>query len=375
MKPLHVLVIAGEVSGDKHGAKLISRLKKHEAVTVTAVGGSRMKEAADRFEEDIVTSAALGFVEIVRLIPYLVRLKNRLADKYFRKDCVKRIDALVVIDYPGFNVRIAKIAAGYGIPVFYYITPQVWAWGKKRVDLLAGICRKLYCMFSFEKELFEAKGGSVEVVGHPILEDIPGEFDIEGFNRRNNLKDGEKVLALLPGSRVNEIKKHLPVIIPALEGTGYKVMLGRAETVSEELIREYIPADVRVTSDVYTLLKRADLVVVSSGTSTLETAVIGTPFIAVYRVSAVSYMIAKLLVDIPYVCMVNILAGKEAVPELIQDRFKPAQLAQQIGRITGSVEVRDAIKKDLREVSLKIGTPGASARTADSIVKELRGGT
>ena len=171
-KNIHLMVIAGEVSSDNHGYKLINELKKTNNVRVTAVGGNKMALAADKLQENIVDKAVVGFAEVIKVIPYFIGLKNRLVDKYFKKDAKDLIDGLILIDYPGFNVRIAKIAAKYNIPVFYYITPQVWAWGKKRISLLSRICRKLYCVFEFEKDLFEKAGANVEFVGHPLLEDM-----------------------------------------------------------------------------------------------------------------------------------------------------------------------------------------------------------
>lgn len=365
------MVIAGEISSDNHGAKFIREFKKQGSVKVTAIGGDRMALVSDRLEENIVGKAAVGFAEVIKLIPYFINLKKRLVSKYFDSGTEDHIDGLVLIDYPGFNVRLAKIAEKYNIPVFYYITPQVWAWGKGRIKLLSRVCKRLYCLFEFEKELFEQAGGKVEFVGHPILEDIPDNFDVNKFNSEYNLSDNDFLIALLPGSRVGEVKRHLPVMIEAARDFDCRLILGKSPSVEKELVRN-IAGDIQITPDIYTLLKRADIAVVSSGTSTLESAVIGTPFITVYKVSGLSYAIAKMLVSIEFISMVNILAGKEVVPELLQGELKPDNLKDEINKMLNSSEVRNNITEELKIVAQKIGTPGASERTARSILEELR---
>lgn len=369
-KQLHIMVIAGEISSDNHGCKLIKELKKSN-VKVTAIGGDKMAGVADRLEENIVVKAAVGFAEVIKVIPYFLSLKKRLLRKYFAPGSEDLIDGLVLIDYPGFNVRLAKIAERFNIPVFYYIIPQVWAWGSGRIKILSEICRKLYCLFEFEKELFLKAGANIEWTGHPILEDIPDKFDVEKFNDEYNLLDNDILIALLPGSRVIEVKRHLPVIIEAVRDFNCRIILGKSPSVDEDFIRN-IAGDIRITDDIYTLLKRADIAVVSSGTTTLETAVIGTPFITVYKVSNLSYAIAKFLVSTEFISMVNILAGKEIVPELIQDKLKPDNLKSEINKILNSSEVRNKMKEELQSVVKKIGVSGASERVAKSILEELR---
>ncbi|MFC2061245.1 lipid-A-disaccharide synthase [Elusimicrobiota bacterium] len=371
----HLLIIAGEISSDNHGYKLIKELKKQGQVEITAVGGSKMASVADNFEENIVGKAVVGFVEVIKVIPYFIGLKNKLVKKFFQKSSEKPIDGLVLIDYPGFNVRLAKIACKYNVPVFYYITPQVWAWGSSRIGLLSEICRKMYCVFEFEKKIFEEAGGSVEFVGHPLLEDIPGEIDIEKFNMNNNLSEDEKVIAVLPGSRISEVEKHLPIIAGALADIKARIIIGRASSVPEKLIYDFMD-EPGLTGNVYTLLKRAEIAVVSSGTSTLEATVIGVPFITVYKVSKLSYSIANLLGNREFIrkgciSMVNILAGKQVVPELVQKEFTVDNLKEEINGLLNSPDKITLMKEELKKIRNKIGSQGASERTAGSILKEL----
>ncbi|MFH1416280.1 MAG: lipid-A-disaccharide synthase [Elusimicrobiota bacterium] len=367
---IRLMVIAGEISSDRHGAKLITELKKSENVKVIAVGGAKMAEVSDRLEENIVGKATIGFAEVVKLIPFFAGLKKRLVRKYFKSGSEDRVDAVILIDFPGFNMRIAKIAASSGIPVFYYITPQVWAWGKKRIDILSNICRKLYCLFEFEKDIFSQAGANVEFVGHPILEDIPAMIDMEAFNSELGISEEEKVIALLPGSRENEVKRHLPVMTAAVKDAGYRIILGKSPTIDKELINSIYPG-VDMTEDIYGLLKRADVAIVSSGTTTLESAVLGTPFITVYKVSNISYAIARMLVNIEYISMVNILAGREVVPELIQGDLTAGNIKEKLEKILGSDDERQWMISELERVSRMIGEPGASGRTARSILDEL----
>lgn len=365
----HILIIAGENSSDNHGAKLIKHLKTKGNVKVTAVGGNKMGSVADKLEMNIVDKAAVGFAEVIKLIPDFIKLKNQLVDKYFRIDAIEKIDGLVLIDFPGFNVRLAKIAKKYGIPVFYYITPQVWAWGSSRIKLLSNLCRKLYCLFEFEKELFEKEGANIEFVGHPILEDIP-ESVMNNINTQLGITEADFLIALLPGSRVSEVKRHLPVMIKAVEDLKCSIILGKAPGIDAAMIKSIDP-EIKLTENVHGLIRRADMCVLSSGTTTLEAAIAGTPFITVYKISWLSYIIARLLVKIKRISMVNILAGKDIVPELIQKQFNPVNLRSNICEMMNNSEKLSRMKQEFKSVVESLGTAGASARTAESILKEI----
>ncbi|MFW6134880.1 MAG: lipid-A-disaccharide synthase [Elusimicrobiota bacterium] len=363
-----LLIIAGEVSSDKHGAKLIKEIKNYHDVEITAVGGDMMSCVCDHLEENIVNKAAVGFLEVVKLIPFFLNLKLRITRSYFKSR--KRIDGLILIDFPGFNIRVAKAAYKYNIPIFYYITPQVWAWGKSRIKLLSELCKKMYCVFKFEEQLFNKSGGNAEFVGHPILEDIPGKYNIEDFNNKHGIKNGQKVLAVMPGSREGEVHKNIPIIAKALKKCKWKIIIGKAPGVKKDYIQKYLK-NYGITSDIYTLLKRADAAVVSSGTSTIEAAILGTPFITIYTVSSISYFIAKLLVNTDFICMVNILAGRKIVPELIQHEFTPDKLKKEVDKLIENRKYRNRMTNDLTDVSFLLGKPGASKKVADSIMQEM----
>ncbi len=370
MTPLKIMVSAGETSGDNHGAKLIKNLKQEKDLLVYSVGGEKMSSVSDSNVEEIADRAAVGFLEVLKTVPFFVSLKKRLRKKYFLSDSSERVDALVLIDFPGFNINLGKAAAACGVPVFYYITPQVWAWGRKRIPLLSGMCRKLYCVFKFEKKLFRDFGGDAEFVGHPILEDIPDSYDIPGLEKELGVGVTDKVMALMPGSRVQEVKRHLPVMLKVARRTDMIPVVARVKTVPQKIYTKIGGSDLKMTSDARALLKRSFVAVVKSGTSTLEAAVQGVPFVTVYKVSGISFAIARYLVDVPYICMANILAGKEVSPELIQNNLTPLRLRQAVLDVAAG---RDKIKQILDEVVLELGEEGASARTALSIIKTLKG--
>ncbi len=327
-----------------------------------------MEEASDNFEENVVNIATTGFTEVIKQVPYFFKLKNRLKKKYLSENSPNKVDGLVVIDFPGFNVRLAKTAYRLNIPVFYYITPQVWAWGKRRIKLLSKICRKLFCVFKFETELFKKNSGDAEFVGHPLLEDIPEKDKIQ----MTEIENGEDLVALLPGSRINEVKKHLPVIKEAFDLTKVKPVVGRSGSVPESLIEDIYPG-VKQTENIYGLMKQAKIGVISSGTSNLEAAHLGLPFITVYKISSISYMIARILVNIDYISMVNILSEKKVVSELVQNSFKPQILKKEILFLLNNSQKRKKMKNEFKNITKKLGDGRSSRLVAESVLDILKG--
>ena len=367
-----IAIIGGELSADNYGGKLIREIKRIDSdFKVYAVGGDKMEREADVCIANIVERAVVGFTEAVREIPYLLNLKKKIKRNYFCRTSPHSIDAIILIDYPGFNMGLAKLAKKYGIKVYYYITPQVWAWGKGRIKTLSRVCDKLFCVFEFEKRLFESRGGDAEFVGHPLLDEMPDEMELNEFVSEMDISGSERVIAVLPGSRKGEVKKILPPIAEALRNFNARVIIGLAPSLDEKDLREVMDY-AEITKRTASLLVRADAAVISSGTSNLEAALAGTPFITVYKISPVSYLLAKLLVKVKYVSMVNILAGKEVVKELIQADLKPAKIRKSLSRILENNSVRYEIKEGLKEVAAKLGKPGTTARVADLIVKDIK---
>jgi lipid-A-disaccharide synthase len=369
-----LLVIAGEESGDNHASKLIKELKKNGRVEIFSIGGSRMASVSDHFFEDILSRSAVGFTEVIKVIPYFIGLKNRIIKNFISPGAPEKVDGVILVDYPGFNVRLAKIISGYDTPVFYYITPQVWAWARRRARELAEICRVLFCVFEFEVPLFRAHGGDAHFVSHPILEDLSGAALNKSISSKEN-RTGKKTIAILPGSRKKELIRHLPVIRQALKDLDCIPVIARPRSLGNEIYEKLYPG-AEITEDVYGLLSDADLAVVSSGTAVLETTVIGTPFLVIYKVSGLSYFIARKLAEKSFlekgfVSMVNILGGERIVPELVQKRFNAAALRSEVeSLLTDRGKIR-LMKEKLEEIRVKIGTPGSSERAARIIEEEL----
>ncbi len=366
-----IAVVAGEISSDNYGSKLIKELKKiNSSCSVYAVGGEKMLAAADFCIANIVNRAVVGFTEAFREIPFLLKLKKKIIKRYFVSSSSERFDGIILMDYPGFNIRLAKAAHKYGIPVFYYITPQVWAWGSSRIKVLSRVCNKLYCVFEFEKEIFVRSGGDAEFVGHPLLDEMPPSDAGEKFAREMDILAGQKVIALLPGSRKREVETVLPVAAEALRSVDARVIIALAPSVKESDIRKFIDYG-EITTQTRALLLRSDAAVISSGTSNLEAALTGTPFVSVYKVSPFSYLLARILVQVKFISIVNILAGRKIVEELLQKKLTPSNIKRQADLLLNNSSYRKEIIEGLSEVAGKLGAAGSTERVARKVAAEL----
>jgi lipid-A-disaccharide synthase len=284
-------------------------------------------------------------------------------------------DLLILIDYPDFNINLARTAKHYGVPVLYYISPQVWAWRRGRVRKIARRVDRMAVILPFEMELYLNTGSGmiVDYVGHPLIDNVPQDLDKEEIKKELDLGEGNKMLGLLPGSREEEVKRLLPSMIDAAEilstrYPGLKCILPVAQTISHDLIRSMVRRSsleiIIAPKDVYRALAVCDIAMVASGTATLETAIMGVPMIIAYRVSPLSFWIGKMVVKVPYIGLVNLVAGKEVVPELIQGEVTPQGLADKAISILEDKNTRAAMIKDLQMVKERLGSPGASLRTA-----------
>ena len=365
-----VLIIAGEASGDLHASGLASALKKRRPdLTLMGIGGARMESAGVTLLERSDRMAVMGFAEVLRQVPrhyaLLSTLKRRLRSG--------SVGLLVVIDYPGFNMKLASAAAAAGVPVLYYITPQVWAWGAGRLAELARIVTRAAPILPFEESLLRSHGINATFVGHPLLDRI-GEMPERGEARRTlGLRDDERVLALFPGSRAQEIDRHLDDFVGTarlLESRhpGLRVVVSAAPTVTIDPARCPYP---RVPSASFTVLRAADAALCKSGTTTLEAAVAGCPLVVAYRTSPWTYAIARRVVKIPNIGLVNVVAGKEIAREFVQDAVVPERVADALDPLLDLHNARRAaLIDDLAQVRAKLGTPGAADRVA-AIASEL----
>jgi lipid-A-disaccharide synthase len=365
-----VLIIAGEASGDLHASGLASALKKiRPDLTLTGVGGARMETAGVTLLERSDRMAVMGFAEVLRQVPrhyaLLSLLKRRLRSG--------RVGLLVVIDYPGFNMKLAAAAAAAGVPVLYYITPQVWAWGAGRLSALAKIVTRAAPILPFEESLLRSHGINATFVGHPLLDRIDEMPERSEARRLLGLRDDDRVLALFPGSRAQEIDRHLDDFVGTarlLEARhpGLRVVVSAAPTVTIDPARCPYP---RVPSASFAVLRAADAALCKSGTTTLEAAVAGCPLVVAYKTSPWTYAIARRVVKIPHIGLVNVVAGKEIVPEFVQDAVVPERVANALEPFLDSENPRRATMiGDLAAVRAKLGTPGAAERVA-AIASEL----
>lgn len=360
--------VAGEASGDTHGANLIRALQAQSPdIDCEGLGGAQMAAAGMALRHDLAGQAIMGFTEVVKHFGAIRRLFLDTAAHIE----TTRPDAVVLIDYPGFNIRLAQRAKQMGIPVVYYISPQVWAWKKKRIHTLAACVDKMLVIFPFEAALYEKVGLPCAYVGHPLLDHIANYEPSEDG-------DADMTIGLLPGSREQEIRRLLAPMIEVAKGIAKEYpdahfiapVVNEARAAQVRAIAGAFPLAIE-TGGMYPVLSRARFCLVASGTATLETALFGVPFMIFYKVTTVTYWMAKFLVDIRHIGIVNILAGRGIVPEFIQGAIQPARILPQALRLIASTPERTRMIDDLREVRATLGDGGASHNAAREILAVL----
>lgn len=360
-----IFLVAGESSGDIHGANLIRALHDQDpSVVCEGLGGQRMAQAGMRLRYDLAGRAIMGFAEVVRSFPMIRRLFYETVD-YLKQS---RPDVLVLIDYPGFNIRLAGEAKRLGIPVVYYIAPQVWAWKPRRIHVLAERVTKVLVIFPFEERLYKEAGVDCTYVGHPLLDHLTS------MPVQKPLTD-KWLIALLPGSREQEIRRIAPVMFdvarklrtcyPEIEWVVPCVDIEREHQVKS--LAGDLPLRTTVGNS-YEILASARFCLVASGTATLEAAFFGVPMIILYRVATISYLLARLLVRIEHIGMVNIIAGRGIIPEFIQHYATPEKVSPVARELIEDSDRRRQMLQDLEEVKRKLGTPGASQKAAQEIL-------
>lgn len=365
-------LVAGEASGDLHGSNLIKGLKNNDPLAICrAWGGNLMEAAGAQLVKHYKDLAFMGFLEVVRNIRAI--LKNIA---FCKADILEfRPDVVILIDYPGFNLRIAKWAKKNGFKVFYYISPQVWAWHQSRVHSIKRDVDKMFVILPFEQDFYQKHGVKAEFVGHPLLDaiqDIPGSK--QDFAAKNGLSL-QPIIGLLPGSRRQEIERILPVMLSVIPYfPGYQFAIGVAPSLSIDYYQQYITQADRVTllqGQTYPLMLHSSAALVTSGTATLETALIGTPEVVCYKGNPTSYWIAKKLVKVPYISLVNLIANKKIVQELIQNDCNTTNLVSELTRLLDPSNA-DKITAEYLELKQKLGASGASERVARLMVESIR---
>ena len=376
--PRRLVLVAGEASGDLHGAALVAALRAADpTLEFSGIGGPRMRQAGVALSDDLTRLALIGVVDVLRHFGTFRRVFYRILDHI---DTWKP-DAVICIDYPGFNLRLAREVKRRRLPLIYYISPQVWAWHQSRVRLIREVVDHLVVILPFEPDFYRPHGIRADFVGHPLLDLVRPTVTRETFLSGEGLSPTMKTITLAPGSRVGEINRHLPLMLEAAARIarthpGTQFLLPTLPTLPEAIytqhLQRYRDLALRVVpGKMYDALNAADLVLVASGTATLETAIAERPMIIVYKTSFWTWLPARLVVRLPYIGLVNVVAGKQVVPELIQFDATPERLAREALAILDDPKRQEQMRQELRQVKAKLGEPGAAARAARSILHYL----
>lgn len=374
MSKTSIMIIAGEPSGDLHGGQLVAELRKlRPDLEIFGVGGDRMREAGMELAYHVGDFSVMGFTEVLGHLPFIRQAMRRLAGMLRER----RPDIVVLIDYPGFNLRFGAKARKAGAKVAYFISPQVWAWGRGRVRKIRRMVDKMLCILPFEEAFYKASGVPAVYVGNPLLDEAGPKISKEAFCRKHGLSSAQPLVGLLPGSRAQEIGRILPVMLGACRLLGQnqpslQFVLGLAPGASREtaegVVRGFglrVPAAEGQSRD---LMAHSDLVLAASGTATLECGIIGTPMIIIYKTSWISYLLGRMLVKVPYIGLVNLVAGKKLAPEFIQHEARPGAIFLMAQMLLAEGRPRQSVKDELAKIPGLLGEPGAARRAAGEIL-------
>lgn len=378
-RPRRLLFVAGENSGDLHASRLIHELRLAQPeIECFGFGGERMAAEGMRLEENLAQKfAIIGLTQVLRNYSKLKALLKRCEQMMEQE----RPEAVVLVDYPGFNLRVAQTAKRLNIPVIYYISPQIWAWHKSRLQKIARLVDLMLVILPFEEDIYHRASVPVRYVGHPLNDDLSTTRSRSELLAELHLGESKRLVGLLPGSRAPEIIRHLPIMLEAAQKIHEKMdqtefVIPRASTVARELIEKYVArfpqVPVRIVEqDLKSLRHAMDFAICKSGTSTLELAIAGVPMVIVYKVSLPTYLFAKSVVRIPWIGLVNIVANETVAPELLQGQANPDEISRQVLRYLENPQVLREARNQLARVRAKLGRPGASRRAAESILEVL----
>jgi lipid-A-disaccharide synthase len=365
-----ILIVAGEASSDLHAANLVKEIKSLlPSIEFFGLGGAKMARQGVKLSANIVDLAVVGFVEV---------LKNIKKFKYLFDQLLQEIDKLnpclaILIDYPGFNLRLAAELKKRNIPVVYYISPQVWAWGKNRINLIKKLIKRMIVIFKFEEEFYKNQGVAVTFVGHPFLDIVKADSLLAIPHERITL-------ALMPGSREAEVRRLLPLMLESAKIIREKIInsqfiILRSSTVKEEIFNQILAnynLPVYVFSDrTYEGLASSDFALVASGSATLESAILQKPFVIVYKVSWFSWLFLRAIIQIPYIGLVNIVAGRRMIEEFVQYRARPKNIADYVTKTLNNPQKMASLKDELAKIKSLLGEKGASRRAAEISVDLL----
>ena len=372
MTSIPLLLSAGEASGDMYAARLAAALKQRADVSLFGMGGPQMRAAGVEIVTDYSEVSVVGITEILRHLPSLVRAMRRLVDEAERR----KPAFAILTDFPGFHLRLARKLKGRGVKNIYYICPQFWAWRPWRVRLVRRRFARALCIFPFEEKFYADAGVPVKFIGHPLVGAVRPSTDRRSFCRELALDDQKPILTVLPGSRAAELRQHLPILKEACarihQQSGAQILVAAAHETELPTLRENwlaaLPLRV-VAGRTYDALAAADATIISSGTATVEAALLDVPMVVIYRVTPLTALLAKPLVRTPFFSMVNLIAGQQVVPELIQNDFTSERVATETLRLLHDQTARQTLRAGLAKVRQCLGPPGGVERAADAILQ------
>lgn len=366
-----ILIIAGETSGDMHGAALVAELKKiNPSLSFFGVGGDKMEKEGVSLVEHTDKMAIMGFTEVLTRYGFLKKVFNKVIDLAIEVQPARAI----LIDYPGFNLKLSKKLKEQNILVTYYIPPQLWAWHESRIEVLKKYVDQVICIFPFEKEWYKKRGINVEFVGHPFLDLKEEMLSKTQFLKKHRIPEEAQIVSLFPGSRQKEVNRHLPIMLKTIkrlkkENEKIVCIVGKAKDVTINMpnanyfiVEENTPVSA---------LRYSDVAIVASGTVTLEAALFETPTVVIYKLSVISGFLAKLLVKVKFVSMPNLIANKAVFPELLLSDGTPEKIAAEVKYLLQSSTRRKEMLKEIKKIKMRLGRPGASRKAANLINKVI----
>lgn len=368
-------IIAGEASGDLHGSNLVASLRQKDPnAKIRAWGGDKMRKNGANVVKNYHDLAFMGFVEVVMNLKTVLKNFN-----ICKKDITEfNPDAIILIDYPGFNLKIAKWAKKKGYKVFYYISPQVWAWKRRRVYTIKKVVDKMLCILPFEKKFYDNYDVDCQFVGHPLLDEIAKvePVDKAKFFKANRLSPKKEVIALLPGSRKQEVSRMLTVMLEVVKMfPSYQFVVACAPSLPVSFYKKIIgdKSNVRlVLNRTYQLLQLSSAAIVTSGTATLETALLDVPEVVCYKANKLSYIIARQLAKVKYICLVNLIMDRLVVKELIQNDMTATNIRDELQSLLSNSKRQKKLLEDYEELKYVLGNAGASNRAADTIISYVK---
>ena len=367
-----ILISAGEASSDMYASRLATALRERTGAQFFGMGGPRMAEAGVELLADYHQVAVVGIAEVLHKIPSVIRVQNLLA-----REAARRQAALaILVDSPGTHLGVARRLKKHRIPVGYFIGPQIWAWRSGRVRIVKRRVARMVVIFPFEEKIYRDAGGPVAFVGHPLVDTVKPSLSRTEFVQRHGLDASRPIVALLPGSRASEVARNFPAIVEACRRLSREM-----DPAAPQFVHAAAPGIgpsagaavdvVRIEGATYDVLAAADCAIVASGTATVEAALLGTPMVVVYRVAPLTALILRRMVHTPFFSMVNLIAGRRVVPELMQDDFTPAAVATEVRRLLENPAAREEMKAHLAAVRASLGSGGAIHRAAEIFARML----